>query len=75
MTLIVDYETKKALKEAVKSEPEKVWITAPGLHKGSEQGYLPSVLEKHALLTVTNMPKRSFFANIKRNKKGIIVVT
>lgn len=73
MTLIAEYPTKKAFKEAVKTDPSKVLIIAPGLHPASEGGYLSEVMKLHDSITLTNHPKRSWFAQVKNGRKGLVV--
>lgn len=73
MTLIVQYKTKKAFKEAVKDDPTKVYIEAPGLHSPAEEGFLSEVMKINDHITVTNHPKRSWFASVKNGKKGLVV--
>lgn len=81
MTHIVSpskFPTKKSLREAVKAGT-RVYVTDPAII-GAINGELREVLalceqrgDKHGF-TVTNHPKRSWFAQITRNAKGEVVV-
>lgn len=74
MTMIAQYPTKKAFKEAVAADPSKVLITDPALMPewrqfGCEQFTLDRVqVTQH--FTVTNHPKRSWFAEVRCTGDG-----
>lgn len=75
MTHIVNpsmYPSKKAFKEAVKNHPHRVMIHDPDLFNPIE-GSVEYVMSKRSTITVTNHPKRSWFAQITKNDKGIKV--
>ena len=71
MTMIVNgYATKKALKEAVASNPREVRVQDPALMVGWQKYHadyftLP-VMQVADRICVTNHPKRSWFAEIVR---------
>lgn len=72
MTHIADpytYPTKKSLKEAIKTDPTKVYLTDPSIIN-SVSGSVAEILEQKNPITVTNHPKRSWFAEIKIADKG-----
>ena len=67
MTHIVDpqkYPTKKALKEAVLSKPETVFLSDPSPFTNDSK-HADSIREGESLVC-TNHPKRSWFAKITR---------
>lgn len=75
MTLIADYPSKKAFKEAVMIDPEQVFVTDPSFFFPLA-GTIPYVLNmnENKEFTVTNHPRRSWFARVYINKNGIIKV-
>lgn len=70
MTHIANYPTKKAFKEAVKANPEKVYLDDPSMFD-PVSGSVAVVMARKGMVTVTNHPKRSWFACIKRNEKDL----
>jgi hypothetical protein len=75
MTHIVsphDYPSKKAFKEAVKADPSRVYLDDPSMFNPIS-GSVASIMAKTSMITVTNHPKRSWFACIKANN-GLIKV-
>lgn len=78
MTHIADvneYKTKKSFKEAVLKNAKEVFIFDPSVFGNAVSGSVEHVLNKLGSFTVTNHPKRSWFASVKRNAKGDIVVS
>ena len=73
MTLISTHKTKKAFKEAVKEDPTKVYLSDPSIFPGAMSGMVSEILKVKDSVTVTNHPKRSWFAEVKNGKKGIVV--
>ncbi|MGD2249527.1 MAG: hypothetical protein PVF58_14065 [Candidatus Methanofastidiosia archaeon] len=71
MTCIVNFKTKKALKEAVKNG-KTVFISDPSI-VCPYSGRLQLYMETHKRCCVTNHPKRSWFAEIVK-KNGKLVV-
>ena len=65
---IADYPTKKAFREAVESPTTIgfVYLSDPAVI-GACSGYIEEVVDKLSHVTVTNHPKRSWYANIERN--------
>jgi len=63
MPKIVSYKTKKAFKEACKDSPKEVYITDPSWFS-PESGILTNL--KNFPITVTNHPKRSWFASVEK---------
>lgn len=74
MTMIVQYPTKKAFKEAVAADPSAVGLEDPAMMTERLQyncRRFPITLMKHGdSITVTNHPKRSWFAAVLRNADG-----
>lgn len=72
MTMIVQYPTKKAFKEAVAADPRAVSVEDPSLMP-SWCKYGPSftldTLRVGDSITVTNHPKRSWFAQVTRESE------
>lgn len=64
MPHIVNYQTKKAFKEAVLANPSMVWCEDPSIFSGSYSGFVVDVLRVKGEFTVTNHPKRSWFARV-----------
>lgn len=78
MTHIVSptkYKSKKAFKEAVKNNPDSVVLDDPSVFGNAISGSVTYIMSQTDNITVTNHPKRSWFAAIKLNKKGSIVVS
>ena len=66
MTCIADFHTKKAFRHAVKDRPTTVKIQDPSIVAPYE-GPLPkhhSLDREGGMITVTNHPKRSWFASV-----------
>jgi hypothetical protein len=70
---IAQYKTKKALKEAVAKDPKSVLIVEPSI-MGEWTKYLTEIPDNLFPLYVTNHPKRSWFASIKKKIDGTFVV-
>lgn len=84
MTSIIRVESKKKLKEMIKSNrAADIYVEDPSLFAGSNSGYLVEVLQKagRSGITASNRPtitgvgKREWYAAIKVNTKGKIVVS
>lgn len=60
------FKTKKAFREAVEADPSKVYVEDPSIF-APVSGTVASVLDSLEWFTVTNHPKRSWFAMVKRN--------
>jgi hypothetical protein len=73
MTHISTHKTKKALKEAVKEDPTQVFLNDPSIFPGAISGSVAHIMSQRDSITVTNHPKRSWFAQIKNTKNGIRV--
>ena len=78
MTMISFYPTKKAFKEAVAADSSTVQIEDPSLMKewrkyGSNYFTL-AVMKPGDSFTVTNHPKRSWFAEVKCTGDGVYKV-
>lgn len=76
MTHIVSptkYPTKKAFREAVAKDPSRVYLEDPSIFNPCS-GSVKIVTENRDSITVTNHPKRSWFAAI-RVVKGVIRVS
>lgn len=71
MTCIANYKTKKAFKEAVANG--RVVIEDPSIF-APFYGTLASYMETHSLCTVTNHPKRSWYASVTMDGAGRIKV-
>lgn len=72
MTHIANYPTKKAFKEAVKVDPSRVYLDDPSMFN-PVSGSVADIMGKVNMVTVTNHPKRSWFACIKANNGAIKV--
>lgn len=57
------YKTKKAFLAAIKDNPSKVYVTDPSII-GSNSGSIPDVLSRDHHITVSNHPKRSWYAAV-----------
>lgn len=73
MTHIAEYKTKKSFREAVNDNPDTVWVTDPSIFNPIT-GRVPFVLDQGGEFTVTNHPKRSWFARVYYDKKRNIKV-
>lgn len=73
MTHITDkFPTKKAFKEAVKVDAKAVYVTDPSII-GAVSGSVEYVATTLEYFTVTNHPKRSWYAAIEF-RDGVITV-
>ena len=75
MTHIADpsaYPSKKSLIAAIKADPSKVYLDDPSIFS-PVSGYVSEIIAKKGYITVTNHPKRSWFAEVKTDAKGNIV--
>lgn len=79
MTMIVDYPTKKALKEAVANGPEYVQVIDPSLmpewRKYGATQFSLDAMKAGDSIVVTNHPKRSWFAEIVCKGNGVFKVS
>lgn len=74
MTMIVQFPTKKALKEMAASEPALVHVQDPSFFdKPYGEYFRLDVMKVGSKIVVTNHPKRSWFAQIERTDKGFKV--
>ncbi len=75
MVCIVEFKTKKELKDTVKNIDKKedmdFFIKDPSII--NPQCFLATDLKLGEKVRVTNHPKRSWFATIERTNKGLIV--
>ncbi len=72
MTLQVNikkYPTKKKFKEAVLNDPTKVFLNDPSIFQNAT-GFVSDIMTYRDSITVTNHPKRSWFAEVKIAKRG-----
>jgi hypothetical protein len=72
MPLIADpnkYPSKKKFKEAVKEDPSKVFLNDPSI-VGNSTGYVSEIIKHKNPFTVTNHPKRTWFAEVKISERG-----
>lgn len=75
MTHIVDptrFKTKKSFKEAVAADPATVYLADPSIIDALS-GPVDKLLKYRRLITVTNHPKRSWFASIEMKNDKIVV--
>lgn len=82
MTHIVSpnrYLTKKAFKEAVLNDPSRVYVDDPSVFdpvSGTVLEVITRLAERgKRFFTVTNHPKRSWFAQVERTAHGTIKVS
>lgn len=68
-SMLNEYPTKKSLKEAIKDNPYKVLLHDPSI-VNAVSGCVPAILEEKNPFTVTNHPKRTWFASVEIAKKG-----
>lgn len=68
--------TKKALKEAVKADPNSVEFYSTGMMGPQFNGKVSNMPENSSLTVAGPDPfnARNWFASIERNSKGVIVV-
>jgi len=66
------YQTKKSFKEAVKANAKNVFVSDPSV-VGAVSGSVEFVAETLKYFTVTNHPKRSWYAAIEL-KNGVVTV-
>ena len=64
-TMHVKFPTKKAFKAAVAANPSRIYLDDPSIFTDNS-GSLPEVVAKLGTAYVTNHPKRSWFANIRK---------
>lgn len=72
MTHISKSSTKKDFKDSVDHNADNVYLSDPSMFDPCS-GYLPKILEKKGSITVTNHPKRSWFAAVDIHKGKIRV--
>lgn len=65
MTHTAIFKTKKAFKEAVDTNSSDVFLRDPSLFYPTS-GSVSEIMKKESLITVTNHPKRSWFAEVKK---------
>ena len=68
MTHIASYPSKKAFKEACKAGLDP-YLDDPSMFD-PVSGRVSQIMQKRNMITVTNHPKRSWFACIKANGDG-----
>lgn len=75
MTHIVpkQFNTKKAFKQAIASDANSVYLEDPSFFS-PVSGYLADVIAAKGEITVTNHPKRSWFARVFIDNNGNIKV-
>lgn len=66
------YPTKKAFKDAIRANPDNVFVDDPSF-VNPVSGSVQFVAEKLGSFTVTNHPKRSWFAKVSKTSKGVQV--
>lgn len=71
---IASYPTKKAFKEAVRNNPDAVYVDDPSPFN-PVSGSVREVVVKRRMFTVTNHPKRSWFAQVELDIDGKIYVS
>lgn len=74
MPHICHYPTKKAFKEAVAADPSAVFVEDPSIFD-PWSGSVGRHLRQRGPFTVTNHPKRSWFAEVKLAKNGTVKVS
>ncbi len=74
MTHIVPYPTKKAFREAVIAKAGLVYVADPSTFNPCP-GYVCDVVTDICSITVTNHPKRSWFAAVRRDRAGNLKVS
>lgn len=74
MTHIVSgFKSKKEFKDAVGANPRNVYVEDPSIFGNGVSGSVEHVSNKLGSFTVTNHPKRSWFASVKLSNLGIVV--
>jgi len=76
MTHIAQFPTKKAFREAVEKDPDKVFVTDPAVVNpvsGRVSVVLAALASRGEGLDVTNHPKRSWYANVQWHNGKIVV--
>ncbi len=68
MTCIVNFSTKKALREALERGEDNFRIDDPSIF--NPRSFRPMEIPVGQKVVVTNHPKRSWFAEIQRTEKG-----
>lgn len=68
------FKTKKAFKEAAEARPDEVYCDDPSIFPGSLSGSVSTILKSKDFFTVTNHPKRSWFAQVEM-RNGKVKVT
>ncbi len=71
MTCIVQFSKKSDLINAIKADPKKVTIEDPSIF--NPRLFTAAEIQPGETIYVTNHPKRSWFAQIKRTDKGLKV--
>lgn len=66
------YKTKKIFREAVSKDPKSVFVEDPSFYT-PVSGNIVEVLDKLKSFTVTNHPRRSWFARVSRKNNNIVV--
>lgn len=72
-THVTDLPTKRAFRHFVAVAPRRVLVLGTSADN-SVSGTVVDVLDRLPYFTVTNRPKRSWYARVGRNAKGEIVV-
>lgn len=74
MTHITHYPTKKAFRVAVEAKQGRVMVNDPSIFQ-PRSGYVCDVVTASHNITVTNHPKRSWFAAVRRDRFGNLKVS
>lgn len=69
MTHIANYPSKKAFKAAVEADASSVYLDDPSIFD-PVSGDVASVVEAKGIVFVTNHPKRSWYANVRKRADG-----
>ena len=76
MTHIVDplIKTKKQLREEIKNGyAARIYMHDPAI-VNPDSGTIPGLVDRHGSIFCTNHPKRSWFAEITRDRNGNLIV-
>ena len=68
------FKSKKDFKTAAEANPDGVYLDDPSI-VGAVSGSVTLILEKKGTFTVTNHPKRSWFAEVHRDRNGRVRVS
>lgn len=73
MTHITSHPTKKSFREAIATNPAKVYLSDPAIINPIS-GRLDHILAERSPVYVTNHPKRSWYAQVSLKPDGKIEV-